>query len=82
MQMDFNPEKRYIDIWLAGDEEKPNVKDLKLIFPDYQICVFHSGTGDLAALTAELLRINAARMADDEESDQSLDGFNMGTMSM
>ena len=61
MQIDLNPDKRYIDIWLDRAEEKPSVKDLKRVFPDYSITVFRSGSGDLAALTAELLRVNAAK---------------------
>ena len=64
MQIDMNPKKQYIDIWLNRDEEKPNIKDIKQIFPTYSITVFRPGTGDLAALTAELLRTNAAKMAD------------------
>jgi hypothetical protein len=61
MQIDLNPDKRYIDIWLGRGEAKPSVKDLKRVFPDYSITVFRSGSGDLAALTAELLRVNAAK---------------------
>ena len=58
MTIDVNPIKKYIDIWLAHDEEPPDVSTFHEHNSNYQIVIWRSGTGDLAALTAELLRNN------------------------
>ena len=58
MSVDVNFDKRYIDIWLDRGEPTPDRSEIRQRFPGYQIAVFHSGSGDLAGLTAELLKVN------------------------
>jgi hypothetical protein len=56
--IDVNPTKKYIDIWLERGEEAPDVSAFHAHNKDYQIVIWRSGAGDLAGLTAELLRNN------------------------
>ena len=56
--IDVNPSKKYIDVWLARNEEDPDFDRIKSCFPGYYLVVWRSGTGDLVALTSELLKNN------------------------
>lgn len=58
MTIEIDINKRYIDIWLGHGESTPDLSEIRLQFPGYQIAVFHSGDGDLENLTAELLKVN------------------------
>ena len=58
MTIDINIKDKYIDLWLDRGESTPDLGELRQQFPDYQITIFHSGSGDLASLTAELLKVN------------------------
>ena len=58
MTIDINIKDKYIDLWLDRGESTPDLGELRQQFPGYQITVFHSGSGDLASLTAELLKVN------------------------
>lgn len=58
MTVDCNIKEKYIDIWLGRGESTPDLDELRRQLPGYQIVVFHSGNGDLATLTAELLKVN------------------------
>ena len=58
LRIEVNLEKNYVDIWLAHDEAPPDLEALRALFPKYQIVQWRSGTGDLASLTAGLLRNN------------------------
>ena len=58
MVIDINAQGKYIDIWLSHGETPPDVSAYRQAHPGYSVAVFHSGSGDLKALTAELLRVN------------------------
>lgn len=61
MLVDLNIDKKYIDIWLSRGETPPDIGEYRQRYPGYSIAVFHSGTGDVKALTAELLRVNCSK---------------------
>ena len=56
MLVDFNPWKKYVDIWLAHGEEPPDLRGYR--FQGYQTVIWRSGDGNLAELTADLIRHN------------------------
>lgn len=58
MVIDINVEAKYIDIWLGHGEAPPDIKVYRETYPGYSIAVFHSGSGDVKALTAALLKAN------------------------
>ena len=59
MTIDINHDKHYIDIWLAHGEALPDTKLLQEARKeDYDVIVWRSGSGNLAALTSALLRNN------------------------
>ncbi len=58
MVIDINVEAKYIDIWLSHGETPPDIKAYRENYPGYSIAVFHSGSGDVKALTAALLKAN------------------------
>ena len=58
MRIDVDPKEKYMDIWLAHGDTPPDAQRLHALYPDYDITLFRSGTGDLAALTGELLKNN------------------------
>ena len=58
MVIDINIDKKFIDIWLGRGESTPGLGELRQQFPGYDMAVLHSGSGNLAALTAELLKTN------------------------
>lgn len=58
MIVDLNIGKKYIDIWLSRGETPPDLSAYHQQYPSYSIAVFHSGTGDVKSLTAELLKVN------------------------
>lgn len=58
MTIEVNIKSKYIDIWLGHGESTPDLSSIHQQFPGYQIAVFHSGDGDLALLTGELLKVN------------------------
>ena len=53
-----NDEQKWIDVWLKKNETNISLASLHQRFQDYFISVWHSGDGDLAQHTAELLRSN------------------------
>jgi len=59
MNITIDIAKKYIDIWFCHEDEEFSARELQNTLKGYQINVFHSGNGDLAALTSELLRINS-----------------------
>ena len=58
MTIEININKHYIDIWLGRGESAPDLSEIRQQFPGYDIAVLHSGSGNLAVLTAELLKAN------------------------
>ena len=58
MVININFKARYIDIWLGHGESAPDLSEIRQQFPGYDMAVLHSGSGNLAALTAELLKTN------------------------
>ena len=58
MQIDINPSRKYIDVWLGSKEAPPDLDALRTLFQGFEIVIWHSGIGDLAALTAALLQNN------------------------
>lgn len=58
MRIDVDPKEKYMDIWLAHGDTPPDVQRLHALYPEFEITLFRSGTGDLAALTGELLKNN------------------------
>lgn len=58
MTIEIDINKRYIDIWLGHGESAPDLSEIRQQFPGYDMAVLHSGSGNLAALTAELLKTN------------------------
>ena len=58
MRIDVDPKEKYMDIWLTHDDTPPDVQRLHALYPEVEITLFRSGTGDLAALTGELLKNN------------------------
>ena len=58
MLVERNDVQKWIDVWMKKDETDVTLAILRQHFPDYFIFVWHSGNGDLAQHTAELLRSN------------------------
>ena len=58
MRIDVDPKEKYMDIWLAHGDTPPDVQRLHALYPEFEITLFRSGTGDLATLTGELLKNN------------------------
>ena len=65
MRIDINQSEKYIDIWLSRGENPPDLREWKVQNKEYQITVFRSGSGNLADLTADLLRQNRDACLDD-----------------
>ena len=58
VRIDVDPKEKYMDIWLAHGDTPPDIQRLHALYPEFEITLFRSGTGDLAALTGELLKNN------------------------
>lgn len=58
MVIDINVTAKYIDFWLGRGETPPDLKAYQEQYPGFDIAVFHSGSGDVKALTATLLKVN------------------------
>ena len=58
VRIDVDPKEKYVDIWLAHGDTPPDIQRLHALYPEFEITLFRSGTGDLAALTGELLKNN------------------------
>ena len=58
LRIDVNISKKYIDIWLAHGEIPPELGKIQKSFTEFDIVIWRSGHGDLATLTADLLRNN------------------------
>ena len=58
LRIDVNTSNKYVDIWLAHGEALPEFQEIQKCFSDFDIVIWRSGHGDLATLTADLLRSN------------------------
>ena len=58
MLIKANLTKKYIDIWLAQGEAPPDLREFRKRYADYELVIWRSGSGNVAALTSELLCSN------------------------